>query len=344
MRNQYWTWIVVILAALALTAGDAVAKKGGGGGKPGGDSGGDPGNTTPPDIAFTKVGNKRQGTAALWTMQDDGSGVTQITDAEASRASWSPDGSQLSLWGNGFGSGQGPGVYVTDVDGQNLVRLTNHTAGWYRRVEWCPVAAPDGTYKLAFSEQVDLGGGQVGYDIFLINVDGTERRNVSSLVWHNGARVNMRTNAWSPDGRRLLCFVGGDVDGFAVIDLDYDAAGDLILPTSLLEIPSTTSSVNDGEWAKTGDKVVFHAPANGLGDLFVIDFSDPNNISSAVNITNTADIEERFPSWSPDDAEVVCSVPGGLVVYDVASGAGQQLGQFKGSNGPSSPVWKRATP
>jgi Tol biopolymer transport system component len=334
MRRRNWIWAALVVAAVAVAGGDALAKKGGGG-KPGG---GDPPDTSPPDIAFLRT-VKSSGQRALWVMRDDGSGQTQLTGGEAFRASWSPDGTQLAFWGNGFGSGLGPGIYVIDVDGTDLVRVTSHAGRKYTRlsrVEWCPNAAPDGTQWLAFSELNPVTNVD---DIFLVSVDGTVRQNVTAHLAATYGAVGEVECSWAPDGMRLLYKAGGDWDGFRFIEFSYDGDGELVLPTTFVDIPSTTAHVQAGEWAKTGDKVVFREFNGGLHDLFVIDFSDLDNISAAVNITNSPDREEQHPSWSPDDSEVISNG----VIYDVATGASRTIVGKKDKD-VAHASWRRSSP
>lgn len=228
MSNARWALVAAALGAAAVLAGDALAKKGGGG-KPGGD----PPNTTPPDVAYTKAGKGKNKDPLLWVMQDDGTGRTQITPGGVNGGyDWSPDGTQIAVSSNGFGSGLGSGIYVVDVDGTDLVRVADGSSS---RVEWCSQPAPDGTQWLAITQYDPATDSD---DFFLVSSDGSTRLNVSaSLATGNGA-VREEIRSWSPDGTQLLyrAYGVGETQG-RLIGFSYDVDGDIVLPTTFTHLP-----------------------------------------------------------------------------------------------------------
>ena len=129
----------------------------------------------------------------------DGLGRRAVTDRiiDTQFLSWSPDGSKIGLakhiQHNSHKDLTQWCVYVTDLDGSNLVHLSDnlrnldaHGAAWSRDGE-----------KVAFYTNGLADG--VG-DIFVVNADGTNRIN---LTEHH-PRGKDRRPRWSRDGREIL--------------------------------------------------------------------------------------------------------------------------------------------
>ena len=334
---------VALLAPLTL-AGNG--NGGGGGGKPGGGGGGDPGNTTPLDILYQVPEGSGYGT--LYAMQDDGSGSVALAPTRGSRASWSPDGTQVAFYGyeNGFG------VYVADVDGgtpQKLISIANLTAGF---LDWCPVPGSDGTHKLAFTSRDDSGTSAA--DLYVARFDGSGVAGVERLTSTTG---DERWPTWSPGGEQIAVEYHSQI---RVLDLaDRDGSG---APSTHVVYESTRFDPGPVAWAKTSTALAFSAydadhatsGASSLTDLFVVQLSHASGAwsgSAAQNLTSSPDDEETDPSWCPDDSRLVLfdaywrrgagngSAKTSLQVLNLASGSRQTLG----STGVA-PVWRRAAP
>lgn len=129
----------------------------------------------------------------------DGLGRRAVTEQiiDTQFLSWSPDGTKIGLakhiQHNSHKDLTQWCVYVIDLDGSNLVHLSNdlrnldaHGAAWSRDGE-----------KVAFYTN-GLGDG-VG-DIFVVNADGTNRINLTA----HHPRGKDRRPRWSRDGREIL--------------------------------------------------------------------------------------------------------------------------------------------
>ena len=337
-----------LVAPFDLSAGAndtrAYAAKGGGkgGGKPGGEQ--PPAN---PAIAFVQ-------NTALTVMNADGSNQTVVLDAGESfpryEPKWSPDGTQLVF----ESSIEGPGVYVIDVDGTNLRKVVATTAG--RRPVWSPVLAPDGRFKIAYVDLPRPPDGTVegdNYDLFLVNIDGTGRINLT-----NTGELHESSPTWSPGAERLAADVqkytsaepGGLPVGLFLYDLGLTAQGEITI-SSQTDITgagplSTAYRVFRPAWSKTQDKiaVVVFETGESFRDIWAIDIGSPGN---PTNVTQSPDVSENMPSWSPDDSQIVfqrtnSKKRASIFVMNADGSGATEIGKpKKGLAGQRSPDWRR---
>ena len=146
------------------------------------------------------------GHPALQVVNVDGSKLRTLTVTEAYGPRWSPDGTRIAY----FSSVDGPGIYVTGVDGLVIHKVVSTPVG-SRTLTW----SPDGR-QLAFAYASDatstkaLSGDTSGWGgVFVINSDGTglstlargpagfpdsaSRTPDSRLCWATGARALVAT-------------------------------------------------------------------------------------------------------------------------------------------------------
>jgi Tol biopolymer transport system component len=142
----------------------------------------------------------------IWLMNADGSGQHRLTSGAAhDRApSWSPDGRTIAFDRRESRSGDFGDttsiheIYVMNADGSGQRRLARIGAAGPQAATrgTPPLWSPDGT-KIAFSKPVGNGPGfpftRDNWDIFVMNADGTEQRNVT-----RNRRWDDCCLAWSP--------------------------------------------------------------------------------------------------------------------------------------------------
>ena len=140
-------------------------------------------------IAFTSLQN---GNSEIYTMQPDGSGLTDLTNdpANDSNPIWSPDGKHIAFESDRDGSHQ---IYWMDADGSNVHQLTSDKADHFLNINldnklnpW----SPDGT-KIIFLQ--NSAGDE--WSLYAIGID---RQNETLLA--RGKRYFMNVS-WSPDGK-----------------------------------------------------------------------------------------------------------------------------------------------
>ena len=158
-------------------------------------------------------------TPDLWGMDLDGTNLVEYIDRPASadfNGQWSPDGNRILFVSDRDGNYN---LYVVDMDGTGLTRLTSHPAA-----DFNPCWSPDGS-KIAFVS--DRDGNK---DIYVMNADGSGVLRLTTDSGYDGAP------AWSPSGERIvfeseraghrdLWII--DADGSGLTQLTNDEAVDL---------------------------------------------------------------------------------------------------------------------
>jgi dipeptidyl aminopeptidase/acylaminoacyl peptidase len=150
---------------------------------------------------------ERKSGALTWIFTDDGKDKWRVSDRGQDACSYFvPDGRRvvftstrdhpelpLGNWSDERNYPQGAELYIADLDGAHLKRLTNNA---YYDAEIS--VSPDGR-KIVFSRQVDGA-----LDLWLMNIDGNgERRLTDTPDWQEGAPFflpdskTITTRAWS---------------------------------------------------------------------------------------------------------------------------------------------------
>ncbi len=127
----------------------------------------------------------KSGTWQLWSMNEDGSDVKQLTHDPAfwiTEARWSPDASKIVFTSRDDRLNprdRGQALYVMNADGTGRYKLTNPPLeAFHYPLDTKPVWSPDGK-RIAFSRLMppEVSG---DHDIFIIDVEGKSERRITS--------------------------------------------------------------------------------------------------------------------------------------------------------------------
>ncbi|HKR00651.1 MAG TPA: DPP IV N-terminal domain-containing protein, partial [Pyrinomonadaceae bacterium] len=183
---------------------------------------------------------------------------------------WSPDGKRIAFI---KGLGNTRGLCVVDIDSKSETQLVSDN----RQNEY-PTWSPDGR-SLAFQS-----AGQDGHpQIHIINLDGTDRRVLASLL------TNDVEPQWSPDGTNLVfrSTSRGALaqSGIYLVDV-HGNTRQLINPDP---------EANNPAWSPDGEKIAYVVRNGSNADIYVMN-ADGTNIRQLTKGTPG----NIHPSWQPD--------------------------------------------
>jgi len=175
---------------------------------------------------------------------------------------WTPDGRIIfdsSVSGNWD-------IYLVDMDGNNLVNITNKTQN-----EYDPDVSPDGS-TIVYVE---------GMNLYTMNIDGSNRRQISDT--HNDFAP-----AWSPDGSKIALIssqTGQQNLDICIVDTNGTNRRWVAVSPYLDEFPS---------WSPDGSKITYECDKDHKEKIYVINTDGTN----ATQLTNT-DYNDGGPDWYP---------------------------------------------
>ena len=182
------------------------------------------------------------------------------------------------------------------------------------------VSAAGADGKIVFSHRSEL---------WTINSDGTDLQAIG---------VKGNNPSWSPDGSQIVFTVfhrGDKAQGknrfTETFIINADGSGQrLLISTQHLEERVDFAPV----WSPNGSRIAFYSNRPGRDDIFVIDMSGEN----LTNLTQSPEIHERAPSWSPDGTHILYSSwDDHFHTLRLADGHKTQLTQDEGNR--RNPAW-----
>lgn len=224
-------------------------------------------------------GDSTTANPGISTIEPDGSSQTDLTTSETQgNPTWSPDGHKIAYVDASDGDSE---IWIMNEDGTNPVQLTSDSIS-SRQPAW----SPDGT-EIVF-QQYDPSTSEV--DLFVINTDGTNKRNLT-----NSPSIAEAFPTWSINNE--IAFhadgVGGTDDIFAI---GADGSG-------LRNITNSSTREEFPDWSPDGTKIIYDRmenPSSSERDIWVSNADGTN----ASNLTNSAGYDSSA-AWSPDGTKIV---------------------------------------
>jgi len=206
-----------------------------------------------PDGTMICFGTKAGGSDAIHIVHADGSGLVRSLSFDLDAVYtpvWAPDGERIAFIGTRDGASE---LYVTDVTGENLRRLTDDYDD-----ERNPAWSPDGR-SIAFESDRDSPldrGFDRSYDLYCVDV---ETKRVTPLVRGPGWE---KSPTWSPDGRYIVY----SSDRLGTPDLYLADLED----STCVRLTSLIGGAETPSWSRDGDRLTFAAYQEGGWDVAVV--------------------------------------------------------------------------
>jgi len=163
-----------------------------------------------------------------------------------------------------------------------------------------PIASSKGSGKMAFVSNRDGND-----EIYVMNSDGSDQ---TRLTQNPGRDFFPK---WSPDGTKIS-FLSERGEGNGLYIMNIDGSNQKLLTSS------TSEKIGLGDfswlsWSPDGKKIVFVNYASNKGsDLSIISVDELNQFK----LTDTPNIDEFTPSWSPNGLKIAFFREQGLFVID----------------------------
>ncbi|MEW6717561.1 MAG: DUF5050 domain-containing protein [Chloroflexota bacterium] len=210
----------------------------------------------------------------IYTIDADGTNLTQITNFSSNNADWSPDGRHIVFQSDHQNEPKDtPDIYMIDANGENLTEIHDDPAV----LDFSPRWSPDGNQIMYIS-------GKTGnYEIFLMNADGS---NPTQLTTSTSPIIGA---AWSPNGKRIVYTFLQSANNTDLYTIDADGSND-----SIVQLTRGAVYEDGPAWSSDGEKIVFFSDRSGNLDLWIIN-ADGTNL---VQLTNDA-FYDAYPDWLP---------------------------------------------
>ena len=229
-------------------------------------------------IAFSSsraVGAAVTGNNEIYTMNPDGSNVTNLTNNPAYDASpkWSPDGKKIVFSSNR--DDPKSEIYVMNADGSGVTRLTNSP-----EEDGGPTWSPDGN-KIAF-----VSNRTGNYEIYTMNADGSAVQDIT-----NNPAIDMAAS-WGSNNKILFLRYS---DNYDIYVMNADGSGQTKL---------TDNPLNDfaPDWSPDATKIVFHGSMKDWvnNEIYVM-----NADGSGRRRLTAYPSWDGWAKWSPDGKYIV---------------------------------------
>ncbi|MCB2224509.1 MAG: hypothetical protein KQH83_10115 [Actinobacteria bacterium] len=223
-------------------------------------------------IAFWNL--DASGEEFVFTIDADGSGLTQVTDFSSAVADWHPDGGSLVFNNDSEGEVQDtPDVAVMNLDGTGFTQLVDSDPTLDFGAHWSPA----GDAILFLSDRTGA------FAIHLLEVVSGEVTEVLSLPGLGISQAN-----WSRDGSRIVFTTFAE--GGANSDV-WVAAADGSDPVQLTSNPGIDENAT---FSPNGDWIVFTSDQGGQMDLWIMrsDGSDMRQLTDDMG-------PDLWADWGP---------------------------------------------
>jgi TolB protein len=145
-----------------------------------------------------------------------------------------------------------------------------------------PVWSPDGT-QIAFMSHRDGN-----WELYTMNIATGETSRLTFGLTYEGAPT------WSPDGK-WLAYEGYDGNNLDIYIIPSNGAG----TNGPIRLTANAAPDFTPAWSPSGDQIAYVTLRDGNKEIYIASLR-PSLNEQAVRFTATREVDETFPTWSPD--------------------------------------------
>lgn len=263
-----------------------------------------------------------EGDFEIFTMNRDGSGLTQLTENAALDfdPEWSPDGERIAFQSDrDFFSD----IFVMNADGTEETQVTDN-----RAFDRGATFSPDGE-RIAFDSNLDAGEGvdnpDGDFEIFAVGVDGAGLTQLTK----NGARDQQPD--WSPDGKKIA-FVSNRDFRPGIYTMKADGARQRKRsrgPAVVFQSPS---------WSPDGERIAFVSDQDGPTNIYAMDADGKGQ----VRLTDNGVPTDSGPVFSPSGKKIAFHTnrDGNFEIYKMRTDGSNPKNLTNDPAGDFTPDWQ----
>lgn len=211
----------------------------------------------------------------------EGTSTIRLTNGDHGYPAWSPDGKRIAFYSY-HDEKKTWSIHTVNSDGTDRKRLTHAKNKWDSTPSW----SADGK-KILFAREYRNTEGTKEYEIWIMNSDGSEEKQIKPLVGGNPS--------FTPDGRVIYSAEFKDRKSEIYI---ADVDGQNITPLTNNETNAWHPKVSPN-----GQQVAFSSDMDGIRKIYVMDIDGSNQ-------RRLTDMRSGGPDWSPDGSHVVFQLRG----------------------------------
>jgi TolB protein len=228
------------------------------------------------------------GFGMIYLIDADGNNLHEFTSTFASRFNWSNDGKKMVvLEHDDSASPMQMSIFIVDIENGNSFRITNNDLD--TNAPNAPVWSPDDKQIVFQGRTVENGLYNQEYDLYLIEADGSNLRQLTDNEDMGGRSVE-----WSVNGDKL--FFNSERDG------DGEIYAMNVSDGRIQQLTDNDAGEGGFDLSPDGQQFAFTSNRDGDWEIYVMDVNG-NNVRQLTD----NNVDDSHPRWSPDGKQILFS-------------------------------------